>query len=155
MEIMTLEEAKRIVREKAEDPKGTICPCCSKLVKVYRRRLHQEMALFLFKLFRRHQLYPRFYTMLELYPESNKAASDGSYLPHWGLVEKSDGVNTADAPAGLYKMTDKGIQFLHNQEYVPSHVHLLNNRVVGWSDSRTNVQQALGIKFKYDELLYG
>ena len=140
---MMLEEARRIVREKAEDNKGTICLCCDKLVKVYRRRLHAEMSLFLFKLYRKHQLYPRFYSMRELYPESNKAASDGSYLVHWELVEKSDAVNSAEAPAGLYKMTDKGISFLHNKEYVASHVHLLNNRVVGWSDKRINVQQSL------------
>ncbi len=152
---MTLEEARAIVREKAEEAGGTVCPCCDKLVKVYRRKLHTEMALFLFKLFRKHQIYPRFYSMREIFPSSNKAASDGSYLPHWQLVEKSDTVNNADAPAGLYRMTDLGVRFVHNQEYVPSHVHLLNNKVVGWSDKKLNVEQSLGNKFNYSELLYG
>lgn len=146
----TLEEAKKEVRQKAEDNKGALCPCCGKLVKVYRRRIHAEMARFLILLFKKYTKYPRFYSMRELYPTANKAASDGSYLVHWGLIERSE---TREAPAGYYRPTDKGLRFVHGRELVLSHVHLFNNEVVGWSNCRIDIRQSLGEKFDYDELM--
>lgn len=146
-------ELRRETTHRAHDAQGTFCPVCSKYVKVYRRRLNSDMARFLIRLVERYRTYPRYYTMREIYPNNNKSASDGSYLVHWGLVEKSDVVNVAQAPAGSYRPTDKGLRFAHNNEYVPSHVHLLNNEVVGWSDKQVNIRTSLGKKFNYEELM--
>jgi hypothetical protein len=149
----TLETLRREVKHKAAESHGTHCPVCSKFVKVYRRRLNSGMARFLIKLVQRYKVYPRYYTMRELYPSDNKAASDGSYLIHWGLIEKTEQANLAQAPSGSYRPTDKGLRFFHNNEFVPTHVHLLNNEVVGWSDKHANIKTALGSKFNYEELM--
>ncbi|RKY28465.1 MAG: hypothetical protein DRP83_00770 [Planctomycetota bacterium] len=146
-------ELRKETEKRAHDAQGTHCPVCSKFVKVYRRKLHNEMARFLIKLVHAYKRYPRYYTMRELFPGNNKSASDGSYLVHWGLVERSDATNEAQAPAGSYRPTDKGLRFAHNNEFVPTHVHLLNNEVVGWSDRQTNIRTALGSKFNYEELM--
>ena len=148
-----LKHLRYVVRDRAEDAQGTTCPVCDRYVKVYRRRLNSEMARFLIKLVYAYKRYPRYYTMRELYPGNNKSASDGVYLLHWGLVERSDTVNEAQAPAGSYRPTDKGLRFAHNNEYVPTHVHLLNNQVVGWAVKCTNIRTALGSKFNYEELM--
>ena len=146
-------ELQREVNHRAHNSQGTTCPICKRYVKVYRRRLNSEMARFLIKLVHAYKRYPRYYRMRELYPGNNKAASDGVYLIHWGLLEKSDTTNEAQAPAGSYRPTDKGLRFFHNNEYVPTHVHLLNNQVVGWADQQTNIRSSLGKKFNYEELM--
>lgn len=148
-----LEELRREVQHRAAEAHGTTCPVCDKYVKVYRRRLHAEMARFLLLMVQRYKRYPRFYTTREVFPNNNKAASDGVYLVHWGLLEKAAHANLAQAPTGSYRPTDKGLRFAHNIELVPSHVHLLNNVVVGWSDKQFNIVQALGKKFNYEELM--
>lgn len=148
-----LKQLRYEVRHGAEDAQGVTCPVCERYVKVYRRRLNSEMARFLIKLVHAYKRYPRYYTMRELYPGNNKSASDGVYLAHWGLIEKADVVNQAQAPAGSYRPTDKGLRFAHNNEFVPTHVHLLNNEVVGWADKQTNIRTALGRKFNYEELM--
>lgn len=91
--------------------------------------------------------------MRDIMPRDNKASSDGVYLVHWGLIEKSDGTNESMAPAGTYQPTEKGLRFVRELEQVPSHVHLLNNEVVGWSSGMTTIRQALGSKFNYEELM--
>lgn len=148
-----LEELRRETKHRAANAQGTHCPVCERYVKVYRRRLNSDMSRFLLKLVHAYKRYPRYYTMRELYPGNNKSASDGVYLAHWGLIERSDAVNEAQAPAGSYRPTDKGLRFAHNNEFVPTHVHLLNNEVVGWSDKQTNIRTALGSKFNYEELM--
>ncbi len=148
-----LTEMREEVREKAEVGRGTQCPCCDKLVKVYRRKLHAEMSKFLILLVNKYRLYPRWYGMRDLYPGNNKAASDGSFLLHWELIERSQKVNTAQAPVGHYRPTTKGMQFVYDLTRVPSHVHLLNNKVVGWSDKSINIIESLGKQFNYHELM--
>lgn len=133
--------------------RGKVCPHCDSFVKIYRRKLHSEMARFLIRLCGKWERYSKCYSTRDLYPGQNKAASDGSYLVHWGLVERTDRTNTADAPSGMYAPTSKGLEFYRNQLYVPTHVHLLHNKIVGWSDKQTNIRMALGQKFNYEELM--
>lgn len=132
---------------------GCLCPLCERLVKIYRRPLHSEMALFLIKLVKRYQQHPRWYSTKELVPSVTKASSDGVYLQHWGLIEKSDDTNRGNAPCGLYRPTTEGIEFVHMNRRVPSHVHLLRNNRIGMSDKKIYITEALGKKFDYKELM--
>jgi hypothetical protein len=92
--------------------------------------------------------------MRDLFPKDHKATNEGTYLLHWGLIEKSDGTNAAMAPAGTYRPTEKGLRFAHGLERVPTHAHVIPpNKLVGWSDKTTDIKQALGKKFNYDELM--
>jgi len=150
---LLLKELRERVKHRAATSKGTLCPVCGRLVKVYRRKLHAEMARFLIRLVNRYKIYPRYYTTREIFGKDNKAVTDGVYLVHWGLIEKASSINEAQAPTGSYRPTDKGLRFSHNLEYVPTHVHLLGGKVVGWSDRTTTIKQALGDKFNYVELM--
>jgi len=141
------------MRKVLTERKAFKCPCCDRLVKVYRRKLNSEMARTFLQLYKAYVKFPRYYSTRELKPHDNKAASDIIYLVHWELIEKSDGVNSSLAPAGMYRPTEKGLRFAHRLERVPSHVHLLNNKVVGWSQDTIDIKEALGSKFNYAELM--
>ncbi len=132
---------------------GCLCPLCTRLVTIYRRPLHAEMALFLIKLVKAYQKTPRWYSTKELVPSITKASSDGVYLTHWGLIDKSDDTNRGNAPCGLYRPTTAGIEFTHMNLRVPSHMHLLNKERVGVSDKKIYITEALGKKFNYKDLM--
>lgn len=151
----SLGAAEAFVTEKCATNNGVICPCCGQFFKLYKKRCHQEMATFLIKLVRAWKTHMRFYTTRDLYPRDHKATTEGVLLRHWGLIEVLEANNTAGAPAGSYRPTDKGLQFVHGVISIPSHVHLLNNRAIGFSDKKITIREALGSKFNYDELMSG
>lgn len=95
---------------------------------------------------------PRWYSTKELVP-GTKSNSDGVYLIHWGLIEKSGDTNRGNAPCGLYRPTIEGIDFVHMRCRKPSHVHLLNNEQVDVSDKKIYITEALGKKFNYKTLM--
>ena len=55
----------------------------------------------------------------------------------------------------LYRPTLKGGKFVRNKITVPSHVILLRNEVIGWSETHINIEEALGEHFNYYELMNG
>jgi len=137
----------------AESEKGTKCPCCGQTVKLYKRKLHAEMADFLVKLVRKYRNHQRYYSTRELLPDAVKAATDGSYLVKWGLVEKVDSSNTAGGKAGLYRPTPMGVDFVMGRINVVSHIHMLCGVFVGYSDTYVSIKDCLGEDFDYPELM--
>ena len=145
VEGMSLAAAKDFVAQKLE--KGSDCPCCGRLVKLYKRKLHAEMARFLTNLVNAYQKEPRYYSTRELLPGAAKAATDGSFLIHWGLIEKLQGKNKSGAKAGMYRPTADGIEFAHNRLAVASHIFLLVNKFQGFSKSTTFISDVESFNF--------
>ena len=149
----SLAEAIREMREKIEE--GTTCPCCGRFVKLYKRKLHAEMAAFLCRLVARWRREQRYYSTRELCPALTKSATDGSYLVHWGLLEREPipNRNEAGGKAGMYRPTDRGIAFVEGRITVASHIHILCGEIVGFSLDNIGAREALGDRFSYDELM--
>lgn len=138
-----------------QDDKDNFCPICEQRVKLYRRKLHTEMALFLIKLVKAYQKEPRWYSTRELLPATSKAATDGAYLTRWGLVEKMPSMNSAGGKAGMYQPTLKGIEFAQGKTTVPSHVHIICGKTAGFSETPVFIENCLCKKFNYAELMFG
>ena len=149
----TLGAARAYLRANAA--KGCLCPACGGKVKVYRRRLHAEMAQFLVLLVRAAArqpassgvwLHPR--DVLPASPQAAKISTDGAFLVHWGLVERQPSKRR-------YRPTHKGVAFVRDPEAtVPSHVLLLNNKAIAY-EGKTTLRQALGANFALSEVLGG
>jgi len=148
---ISLAQAKREMLAKVED--GAPCPCCGRLVKLYKRKLHSEMAAFLCRLVRKYQHEQRYYSTRELCPALTKSATDGSYLVLWDLIEKEPSENHAGGKAGMYRPTIHGQEFVLGYTTVKSHVHLLCGEVIGFSDDYIHIKEALGSRFNYEELM--
>lgn len=146
-----VKEVREYLIERAEE--GVRCPCCNRLVKVYRRKLHSEMALFLCLLVKRWRQVPRYFSTSELVPGTNKSTTDGAYLVHWGLVEREPAKNTAGGRAGMYRPTPKGVEFAEGRLTVPSHIHTLCGDLIGFSEEQVSIEHCLGSRFDYDELM--
>lgn len=151
----TLAQARAYLKQGATSSEGVGCPCCGRLAKVYKRKLHTEMALFLIGLVKKYKKTRDWINVRDVIPggdKSAKASSDGAYLVHWRLIEpqpKPEGGKRQ----GFYRPTDRGIQFAEKKIRVPSHVALFDNKVVGWNDKLVYIDEALGDKFDYEELM--
>jgi hypothetical protein len=158
MQHLSISAARDVVKKAAK--KGVVCPCCSRLVKVYRRKIHAEMVLWLIGLYKLCSANDGYYTTVDIARSQNSkylkvGGTDGTFLIHWGLIEKIPATNRGGAPARSYKITKKGIDFVDGKINIWKWVELLNGELMDVSTEGTDIHQALGSKFNYNELMNG
>lgn len=160
----TVAQVKDWLRTRAK--KGARCPCCKQYVKIYKRPLGAPMARWLIWLVRTwdHKFEP---CMLKTVDNaawidirlSPVRGGDYAKLLHWGLVqhkldvlEKKNGAkDTRDS--GFWRPTFKGIDFVKGGTQMASHVYLYDNVKIGEEKQLISIQDALGKKHSYKELM--
>jgi hypothetical protein len=146
----TIEEAKSWVNKNSDT--GAICPCCNRLVKVYKRKLNSGMTQELIALY----LLSLNDTKTEYYHHTKFAKVSGgelSKLIHWGLVcEKENNIEDKKT-SGFWGITEKGILFVQNKIKVEKYIYLLDAKLISISQETTSVKESLGDKFIYAELM--
>ena len=155
----TIAEGKAFLRENAE--KGTECPCCGQFVKIYRRKLNSAMACALVYLYKRENreadegwIHVENYLKSQNIPASIRG--DFPKLRYWGLIEQFEGQREdGSTRVGLYRITEKGELFVEGQLAVNKYILLYNQKLLGRDGDATTIQDALGDKFNYEELMKG
>lgn len=120
---------------------GTWCPCCQRPAKRQPRTIHGEMLEFLVKLVRAWLRTPRWYTMVELMPETAAApkhASDASYFVPWGLLKRRAGHR------GQYQPEQVGVAFVLGRTTVPKMAHVYDARATHFSREMVSIREAIG-----------
>lgn len=150
---LSVEEAKLFIEQNVD--KGILCPCCNQFVKKYKRKLHHSMALTLIYLCRYDR---RAYNWIDvkdfLRQYKLKNTHDWTLLKHWGLIhEKPKDETSKTRTSGYWKITEKGYLFMENKIRVPERIILLNNDFLGYSENTTDIKEALGNYFNYEELM--
>ncbi len=131
----------------AKVKKGTNCPCCGRFSKQYKRKLNSGMAQILIKIYK---LFSNESVHLQnefLHFKDIAIRNEYSKLKHWGLLEQGQ--------LGYWRITDLGVQFVLGHIEIPRHIILFNNELLGFSGEKVTIQQALGDKFNYNELMNG
>lgn len=143
------------MREKFEQAKkeGCHCPLCGQYAQVYSRKISSAMAkniIDLYKLYNSTPFGVEFFHYKEI---SN--SHDMAKLEHWGLIERKPHVEGEKKSTGYWSITSKGIAFVDEGLEVLSKVFLYNNKVEGFSEETRSIQDCLGSKFNYTELMEG
>jgi len=144
----SLSEARQKFYSKLEDG-GMDCPCCDRLGKVYRRRIHAAMSVGLIRLYRRGTDWVKIVTII---PEHNFQA-DFTKLRFWGLIEAMDGRTATENATGHWRITEKGALFAKGYLSVPAYAAIYDNRLLRLEGEPVDVREALGTKFDYAELM--
>lgn len=128
--------------------RGAICPCCNSKQKIWRKPLIGTAIVELIKLCYLFKIKKE-----EIHISMFSAQRSNFYtLKYWGLIEgseKAEGKRTA----GMWKPTEKGVDFIFNRIKIPSHAETKNNELLNLSGDPIDVITALGKKFNYDELM--
>jgi hypothetical protein len=138
--------------EVAIEGDGGHCPCCGRWGKIYKRALNASMARSLMWLVNRPHRGDGWTHVPSNAPTWMLRSSQLPTLHLWGLVESSD-TKTKLASSGLWKPTQKGIDFANDVCSVPKYVYVYDNAVRGFEGPNIVVREALGSKYDYAEIM--
>jgi hypothetical protein len=130
---------------------GTRCPCCNRYCKIYKRSITNRMAqwlIWLVKVSKNNE-----WTNWRDAPKKVVHGGDYGKMFHWGLIEHAPNANPKKKSSGVWRPTDKGIRFVYRQVTVPKKISLLFNEVIGLSEEKIDIVDALGNEFDYNQLM--
>lgn len=147
-----LATAKRETMAKAKE-KGTSCPCCGQFVKVYRRTINSTMARQLITAHHKHGA--AWFHTRDVVLMDSAGAGDFSKLECWGLILRESHVQGDDGKrtSGMWKITDKGRDFIAGKTLVPQYAFIYNGDLLELGGVDIHIQHALGKKFDYREIM--
>jgi hypothetical protein len=159
LDAMTVAQARAFLKQRMD---GRRCPCCTRVVKLYRRYITTSMAISLAEIYRYFKQHPEvewLHVQNHLGEMKSHGARGGdvSKLRFWGLLERKMGDARKDGSAkvGLYKLTDLGREFVRGNTRVPKYVYLFGNMQYPAppGDPSVSFREAIGEKFDYSRLM--
>jgi hypothetical protein len=153
--LMQLESAKLFTSKNLK--KGTDCPLCKQDVKMYWKKIDSNMAKYLivlYKLTAQKTNREYFHTETDL-KVTQKVGGSFAKLRWWGLIEQKekDTDYTTARTSGLWKITDKGKQYVRGEIKLPLYVKLYNKKMYGTDGKDVDIRHSLNAKFNYTELM--
>lgn len=148
----TVAEARAELEKRIGD--GLRCPCCGQMAKRYRRKLNSGMASGLIAFYRQVAGLSEWVHVAKDTTLS-RLGGDWAKLELWGLIESKVEDREDNGPhSGIWRLTEKGADFVRGQIALPAHVLIYDNQMLGYDDSeRVTIRDALGKKFDYEELM--
>ena len=147
---MTLGAARDQLRRLAEN--GQRCPCCTQLVKVYKRVITSTQTRALIVIYRERGIdwahLPSLRTVLAPY-HSNEEPK----LGYWGLLEEEKTVRPDGGRAGWWRVTELGEAWVNDEATVRKYVRIFDGKCLGLVGPEVTIHDALTTKFDYEELM--
>lgn len=151
----TIEEARNFLKKNID--KGVTCPCCSQFAKVYKRRINVVMSRMLIRLYQMNYAnqYEYHHVKEIVSGISDTGTNDFSKLLYWGLIEEKekDSTNSKTRTSGYWRISKKGIDFVENKIKMPSFCFVYNGMPRQFSEEQVDIEQTLGNKFNYKNLM--
>lgn len=148
---MTVGEVQNLL--KGGIRRGTVCKCCGQGVKLYKRPINVQMAVWLAVLVRVWERTRTWVAVGEKPLSLYHHGGDYAKLGYWDLViSRPDDPTTDEKGSGLWRPTERGQMFVRGQLLVPSHAHVYNDTVLGWSNKMVGFTYCLKKKFSYQEI---
>lgn len=157
----SLEAATEAVLIGREEGEGVVCPCCSQQATVYARRITSTMARGLALFYRHAREQGDAWLNFPEYTRANNMGTlgqggDWMKLTLWSLLERreahrEDGSNRV----GDARITPIGRRFCTRRATVTKIAHVYNGVVLRFSGPEVTIDDALGRKFRYDEIFAG
>jgi len=140
---------------KAGLDEGTTCPCCDQFAKRYRRPLNSGAARWLISLVLLCEGHEWAHTsdVIKGLTGALSGTDATTLLPHWDLIEAKPNDDSKKRTSGFWRPTDKGVDFVHGRITVQKTVIRYNNVREGFEGDEITIQDALGDKFNYGELM--
>jgi hypothetical protein len=153
-EPLSLAEAREELR--AHLPEGVTCPCCGQYAKLYKRSINASMARSLVLIDRWCREHPGEWLHVPSYLTQLRAnaTNDAALLRHWGLIEQQEGLREDGSKrSGFYRVTELGHAFVARAAQVPRYALLYSQELLGLTGELVGIEEALGARFDYSELM--
>tara|TARA_R110002050_G_scaffold116946_2_gene233630 strand:+ start:9083 stop:9523 length:441 start_codon:yes stop_codon:yes gene_type:complete len=142
----TIAEAKQHLRDSFKT--GTVCPCCNKYVKAYKRKLNSGIARALIIMYRLGAHTGKYIHVQDEFAKLKLRATtmDYAYAEKWKLINDGEDL-------GTWTLTNKGVSFVKKQSLLPDHCLVYNGNVYSWSTDLISITEALTESFDYDKMM--
>lgn len=133
--------------------KGYKCECCGQFIKLYSRHFNCNMGLALIYLYKNRD---KGFIHLEnsMVADGFKRCGDASYMLHYYLIEAMPEKRKDKSPRnGHYRISGRGILFVEGNMKVQERFLTFNNKCEGFEGEEITIQQALGKRFSFEELM--
>lgn len=142
-----IKQMRTTVQTQLDD--GVHCPTCGQFAKVYKRQITGTSAAALIAMYKACGYVDYVYLPDVL----DRKQADEAKLTHWGLIEEKPISRTDGGRAGWWKLTDDGVRFVLGRLSVPKYAHIYDSKLMGMSGDPVTIQDCLGKKFNYQELM--
>lgn len=137
---------------------GGRCPCCGRWGKVYRRPLNARMAAAMIWLSQNGGLTDWVHLPTKA-PRWITRSYQTANLRWWGLLERkpNDPEVSDTSTSGLWRLTQKGIDWINGRTTVPKFLWTYDDAVVREDEPLITVQECLTIRssFSYTDMMAG
>lgn len=148
---------KDYVFEEERFNKGHSCPVCNQFVKLYKNPISGGTAYCLIQLYKQAKGDTFKYFHVDEIPVPNRVGGSWAKLRYWGLIDempkRNDETDSHKKSSGYWRITNTGIQFVERKISLPKYIKLYNKQFYGFDGDATDIQDALGNKFDYNELM--
>ncbi len=130
---------------------GAHCPCCRQFAKVYRRKLTSATGATLVRMYREARQ-----GFVHVPSLGNRRPAEESKARYWGLVESRGDYREDGAKwSGYWRLTDTGVGFVCRRYRVPAYALIYDGRCLGLEGDPVGIDDVLGNRFDYRELMGG
>jgi hypothetical protein len=130
------------------------CPCCGRHSQVYRRCIHQSVALQLIELYNLGERRGRHFVHASLLiPKGSTGVGDIGKAAYWGLIEKMQHAPGARKSSGLWRMTGLGCDFVEQKTVIMRTALVFNDSVIGFEGPRVDIVACSKQKYDYTETI--
>lgn len=148
---MTLGEARRILRERADDD-WVECPTCGNVTRVYHRRAISAMqAVSLVKMYCHERDTGEIW--MDRAEVCGNECREEHKLRYWGLLQPQGVKRSTGGSNGVFRLTGKGKRFVEGVITVPRYAEVMNNHTLALWGDEVGIRQCLGTKYDYEDLL--
>lgn len=146
-----LTDAQEWLRRRLDND-GAVCPCCKRVARIYRRKVHSNMVRGLIAMYRAGAADDYVHA-----PTVNRSSAnvDTAKNVYWGLIEEAPEKREDGGRAGWYRLTPLGVDWLLGRATIPTFAVTYADRLLGHDGPPRSVQEALGTKFDYADLMAG
>lgn len=129
-EAFSVADARRGMIEHSRQ--GVICPCCQRLFKSYLRSVRGDIGCTIIWMYRFGKTeYPDerspWINVIHNGPESLVKSRDYTKGEKWGLIESKENVDPDKKDSGVWRLTERGHDFVEGRIAVDSHMLFLVN----------------------------
>lgn len=132
--------------------KKMICPCCDRYAQVYRRRIYSTPAAQLI-LLKKLGGAENFIHSSRLVFSGATSVGDFAKAKYWELIEEKPNTDEDKNRSGFWRLTEMGFAFVNGDMTIPEFVYIFNDGIIDWSDKEVKIQDCLGEKYSYTELM--
>lgn len=155
----TLATERAALLQRLEAGQSSVCPCCDQTVAAYKRHLHAGQALWLVDLVKAWRAAggtPETW----IHKSAIKAVGNdygflAYFIPegHTEPLARHAPREFGSAFSGMWQPTEAGLAWLRGEVKTPRYSMVYNRRVLSASAEGVTVEQALGAKFDYSEVM--